>query len=820
MVSNLKSNYMKRNLYLILILSAGLTGTLKAQTIKGTILGTDDQPLSGANVKIEGKKIETNTDSNGHFELQATPGSFNLLTSFIGYQSAVQKVKVAHGQVLELNLKLSAGNFMDEVVIVSSRRPSKISEVPGTVWVVDNVRLQEQIRSGVSLKEALALLIPGMDAGPQGRTNYGQNLRGRNVLVMIDGVSLNSTRNVSRQFDAIDPFNIERIEVLSGASAIYGGGATGGIVNIITKKGKSGPPAFTTEAGVRSGLKQSSDHDVRVAQSISGGNDNFKGRLGIAYQKNNAAFGADNKQIFTDITQTDLQYNQSFDLFANTEFKLGEKQTLNVNAQYYNSGYVGTRDLFLGTNYAGLLGNAGLLEMRDGFSSSVDPKTSRAAIHADYHASGILGGQDLYIQGMARNESFSFHPFLAQARNASVPGGGILYSGSSVQRTTYHALKFVLSKQWKDFNITYGVDADNEGFNAHQTVFDRAAGAASGGMTNNGIATAGRYPGFTVNGLAGFMQAQWNLTTDLSLSAGVRQQRMYVKVDDFAGADVQALMAYGLGKTATPIPGGKNHYDVNLLNAGLVYKIYAPEQVWINFAQGFSLADPAKYYGQGSYTLAGTNWNLLSGTSVNSSPLTGIKTQQVEAGWRHRDKIVNAQIAGFYSWSDKNLKIIPITLAVDVIDQKRRNFGAEGSVVVNLPAGFEIGGNGMYIKSQNKQEDSWKLQDISDASPSKAAGYIGWKNKMGGLKVQGFHSFDLTDNLENKVRGYTTLDVLANLKLPLGNLSLGVQNLLNKEYQTIWSQRSQVLYKGLAVPESFYYLGRGRTYNISYTINY
>ncbi len=43
----------------------------------------------------------------------------------------------------------------------------------------------------------------------------------------------------SRQLDAINPFNIERIEVLSGASAVYGGDATGGVINIITKKSTS-----------------------------------------------------------------------------------------------------------------------------------------------------------------------------------------------------------------------------------------------------------------------------------------------------------------------------------------------------------------------------------------------------------------------------------------------------------------------------------------------------------------------------------------------------------------------------------------------------
>ena len=120
-------------------------------------------------------------------------------------------------------------------ISVAARTPTDISSIPGTVWVVDQAQLREQLDTGVSLKEAVGKLVPGLDLAPEGRTNYGQNMRGRNVLVMIDGVSQNSSRGLSRQFDSISPFNVERIEVLSGASAIYGGGATGGIVNIITR---------------------------------------------------------------------------------------------------------------------------------------------------------------------------------------------------------------------------------------------------------------------------------------------------------------------------------------------------------------------------------------------------------------------------------------------------------------------------------------------------------------------------------------------------------------------------------------------------------
>ena len=812
---------MKRNLYLILFLVIAFAAGVKAQTVRG-IISNDIEPLSGANIRIEGKKLETSTDKDGHFELKLEAGSYNLIVSYIGYNQLVKKVNLEKDQILDLEILLKATHTMDEVVVVSSRKPSKISEIPGTVWIIDNASLQEQIKGGVSLKEALGKLIPGLDAGSEGRSNFGQNLRGRNVLVMIDGVSLNSTRANARQFDSVDPFNIEKIEILSGASSIYGGGATGGIINIITKKGQAGPLAFTTEAGVRSGLQQKSDHDIRIAQSISGGSENFKGRIGIAYQKNNAAFDATNKQIFTDITQTDLQYNQSFDIFANTEFKLSRKQTLKVNAQYYNSGYVGTRDLFLGTNYSTITAPASpnVLEMRDGFTSSVKPQSSRASINADYHAADILGGQDLYVQASSRNEKFSFHPFPGQATDRFEPAKSFVYSGSTIQSTRYSALKLVLVKQWSALNLTYGADADNESFKGDQTMFDRAQSFGSGGLINNGIATVARYPAVDINSLSGFMQAQWNLTTNLTLSGGIRQQRMYVKVGDIVGINARAAIVYGRGLTATPIPGGKSHYDVNLLNGGLVYKISAPQQVWVNFAQGFNLADPAKYYGQGIYKLNGTNWDLVQGTSVSNSPLTGLKTNQLETGWRHRGKVISAQLAAFYTWSDKDMQTDLATFSVQVIDRKQRNFGAEGSLSVNLSNGFEAGGNGLYIKSQFKQDNSWKLQTVGNISTSKATAFIGWSNKIIGFKAQAFRSFDAKDYLDNKFKGYTTLDLLGNVKLPLGRLSFGVQNLLNQEYQTIWSQRAQVLYKTLGNPALYYYNGRGRTYNLSYTINY
>lgn len=67
--------------------------------------------------------------------------------------------------------------------------------------------------------------------------NTGQTLRGRQVLVLIDGIPQSTPlRNGARDLRVIDPSVIERIEVIKGASSIYGNGADGGIINYITRK--------------------------------------------------------------------------------------------------------------------------------------------------------------------------------------------------------------------------------------------------------------------------------------------------------------------------------------------------------------------------------------------------------------------------------------------------------------------------------------------------------------------------------------------------------------------------------------------------------
>ncbi|PWW27541.1 TonB-dependent receptor [Chryseobacterium sp. AG844] len=723
------------------------------------------------------------------------------------------------GLMLSQTVKDSiASKGIEDVVIVASRKPTKISEVPGTVWVVQKEKIQEQAKSGVPIKEMLSILIPSMDIGPQGRTNYGQNMRGRSALVMIDGVSLNSIRAISRQLDAIDPFNIERIEVLSGASSIYGGNATGGIINIITKTPSKKGISGETELGVRTGFMGKDDHDFRAAQSIAAKGDKFFGRLGVAYQQNGGVYGADQKQLFTDITQTDLQYNQSIDILATGGYQFNNKHKITASVQYYNSKFNGDRSLFLGENLSAFTTkNASLLEMRDGFSSDKNVGTERYMATVAYNANGILGGQDLYVQLATRGEKLGFYPFPG---NVTLQTGKIPYMSSSQQDTYYSGIKALLSKSWRGLNVTYGADFDFEKFEGTQSVYDIAKTMSSGGLVNETKYSLGRYPTNHSQSYAGYVQAKYNILPKLQLNAGIRYQHINVKMDDFVGSEQQTQIAMGYGSSASAIPGGESSYNVTLANAGLLYKFNEQHQVWGTFSQGASLADPAKFYGIGQYKLVGTNWDVVSSINVKEQPLQAIKTNQFEVGYRVNRGGLRAQIAGFLSNSDKTVTVDKKTFQILVNDLKLRNMGIEAEVSYSLSNGVYFGASGLLIKSEVDKDGEWQKQEIYNASPSKLVTYIGYNIKNWSFRFQSLQNFKQKDELNNVVEGYNTSDLMMGYRFNWGKLNLGIQNLFNTDYQTIWSKRSQVLYATYGLPELFNYKGRGRTFNLSYTFEF
>ena len=126
---------------------------------------------------------------------------------------------------------------IEEVVITAGRKMEYINKIPSSVTVITQKQIQEQLTFTNDLSHIIGNLVPGISVSNNKSTNSGQTLRGRTALVLVDGIPQSTPlMNGARDIRTLDPSVIERIEVIKGATSIYGNGAGGGIINYITKK--------------------------------------------------------------------------------------------------------------------------------------------------------------------------------------------------------------------------------------------------------------------------------------------------------------------------------------------------------------------------------------------------------------------------------------------------------------------------------------------------------------------------------------------------------------------------------------------------------
>ncbi len=147
-----------------------------------------------------------------------------------------------------------------QVTVTANRSPTAIQRTGSAITVIPTGVLDG--RSPLSLADTLRQ-VPGLSltetGGPGTPTTV--RLRGndaRHTLVMIDGVRVNDPTDVGGGFDfaSLSALDIDRIEVLRGPqSALYGSDAIGGVVNIITRRGRGEPRSFLQVEGGSYGTK-------------------------------------------------------------------------------------------------------------------------------------------------------------------------------------------------------------------------------------------------------------------------------------------------------------------------------------------------------------------------------------------------------------------------------------------------------------------------------------------------------------------------------------------------------------------------------------
>lgn len=697
----------------------------------------------------------------------------------------------------------NAETKLPTIVMTATRTPKSIAEIAGTVQTISAAEIAQQAAPGKKVSDILAQLVPSLAPSSGTSSNYGQTMRGRNVLVMIDGVSQTGSRDVARQLNSISPNMIDHIEVVSGATSIYGSGATGGIINIITKRAdKSEPVSFETKLGVTSTDNFRGDSlAYQVGQSASFANDSVDGFLGVDYTSRGSQFDGNGDRIALSPWQGSTMDTDTIDVNGRLNFNLTDSQSLSFGAQYYKD----EQDTEYGPDYSYLQTNTEpSLKAVKGWSLDKQPSTERYAFNTQYQNQSFLG-QVLNVEAYYRNEKSRFVPY-----GYSADGVNVKQSQSDVD---YAGIRSTLQSDLKvaerDLKLTYGLDYDWE--KDHQW-------AEFYTPSNNGLVytatseTQGLGPDTEIQNIGTFVQGDYALTDRLNVQAGVRYQYVQADTDSYLTAR----------KPYTLMAADSTDSDKFLFNLGTVFKLTDAQQIYANFSQGYSYPDVQRVLRDvAAYTL----------TTSGIEPIT---VNSYELGWRfNQDSGLKLGLTGFYNTSDKVVQFNS-DRSVNIVDTDQRIYGAEATVSYPFMENYKVGGTLGYTRGQYKDAaDQWHELNAFTISPMKGTLFAEWSNAAGyGLRaqmlaIQGtnkaykddlkLEAAGLSDgNSAAEIKGYTTMDVLAHFPLAKGRVDFGVYNVWGNQYKTVFAQQAAVTNANslLAIP------AEGRTLALSYTIKY
>ncbi len=239
---------MKHIFLILMTLSTGLASTNIQVIDKKTGKG-----LPSVNITIVGTVEGANTDIEGYFNLDEKYLTNDLKFSYIGYLDTT----LSYHEVINLGLVELSQDVLnvEEVEVVSSKLEWEQTDLPSIVTVLRTKDLLDQ--GSIEIKEALQR-DPSVIVDESANGTHEISIRGSNaneVLIIYDGIPLNSSRVGGFDLSWLNLNDIETISIIKGAGTLqYGSGAFGGVVVL--------EPAQATQNGISLNF-QNTDRDLR-----------------------------------------------------------------------------------------------------------------------------------------------------------------------------------------------------------------------------------------------------------------------------------------------------------------------------------------------------------------------------------------------------------------------------------------------------------------------------------------------------------------------------------------------------------------------------
>ena len=685
------------------------------------------------------------------------------------------------------------------VTVTAAREGGAIDTLSRNVTVITREDLQKQQATAKNVAEILGKVVPGMAPSSQTLTNFGQTLRGRDVLVLVDGVPLKTSRNVSRDLFNISPSSVESIEVVHGGSAAYGGGAAGGVIHINTLRGEAGPPAFETTLSGASALSHI-DTDAlsgRLQQKVSGKDGAVDYLLSFTGEQTQGFFDAEGDRIPPEPSQGDLSDTGTLDLLGKVGYELDDHR-LQFMVSYLNA----EQNTDFTSDPAVDAFPAASVKARAIQGLDLDEQTSREnlILNLGYSKQDLLGStvsaQAYYRDYHTRFSPFDGRPFSStRAISQTFLDAEVLGGRLTVDTPLPKPLPL-------DGKLLWGADVNREVSAQPATIFDPAAFDASGGKTFVVIDDERTFvPEITTESYGLFGQLELFPADWLTLRGGVRHEWVDVTFPDFT--------TLGQGNQ---IDGGEINYSETTFNVGTVLTPVDDLDLYANFAQSFELPD------------VGLQLRLAPvGFNVDDANLNPRITDNYEVGIRGSWGGFSGNVAGFYSESDLGRVVIENFSLVQARTPEYI-YGVEADARYDFSQSLGIGGTFTWLKGEREDPNSGK--DIALNSfripPVKLTGFVEYSPyPWWDLRLQVLHSGSRDDASDDgvgfggrKVDDYTVVDLYSRFDVGPGTLKVGIENLLNNQYHNVFGQlrRNGRNVSHVAAP--------GATAQIAYTVKW
>jgi len=678
------------------------------------------------------------------------------------------------------------GKEVEEVTITAARTVLPASALPLTVDVIDRRALEQQVAIGGSVVDAVAALTPSFSPTRQKLSGAGETLRGRSPLYAINGIPQSTPlRDGSRDGFTIDPFFIDRVEVIYGSNALQGIGGTGGIVNQVTvgaprEDGFSGRTLLQTVADDEG---HGDGFGYKGAGLVSWRGGAFDATLGAAYETRGAFYDGAGRRVGFDTVQGETQDSESWSLFGRFGYAVSESARLDLILSRFKLAGDGDYLALIGAR-ATNTPSSSIRGKAPGVPARGLTESAAIAYTDDDLAGGHLVTQAFYNR---TRDTFGSDPSpIATFQDARIAPVGTLFDQSE-NRSRKLGAKLSYERAfpgWEALTATAGLDI----------LYDRTEQAL--------IATDRVWvPPTDFRSIAPFVQANLALVGGkVRLAGGVRNENVRIKVDDFT-----TLAFYG----ARAVSGGSPEFSDTLLNAGVIVEPFEGVRAYVSYAEGYTVPDV------GRITRAITQVGVDIDDFLDISPIV---SNNRELGLELKRGPLDASASYFRSTSTRGQLLVLVGTVFEVQRQRVEIEGLELNASLRTPVpGVTLSAGYAHLKGRTDSNGDGRVDidlDGANISPDRIIAALNYNEGpwAARLQVQGFlaRDFDGADP-RNSFGGYTLLDGSVRYQTERwGGLTLAVQNLFDEFYIDYNTDTQQ------PTNNQRFFAGRGRTFTLAW----